>query len=340
MIIKLITVLMFAYALTIDPVEQEFNNFVTKHGKKYKDATEKAKRLTIFKNNYSIVQTMSLRKIKHQVGVTKYFDLTQDEFAAQLLGFKDESITTQSSTNVSTGTSTISTATAKKSLLQMALKKQTILPANFDWRDKGKLTPIKDQQTCGGCWSFSTAANIESQILIKYGVTLDIAEQNMLNCDTLNYGCNGGSMVNAFKTIIAQGGAVNEVAAPYQNTTGTCTTSSLTTRIGQIGSYAKLTSTDEDVIAKTLYQYGPLSIALNSNLLQFYVGGIFNDPTCSTTMNHAVNIVGYGVDSSGTKYWVVRNSWGISWGENGYFRIARGVGMCGLNKYVATSFAA
>jgi cathepsin F len=332
---KLLTVLMIAYAFAdVDPDQDHFENFITKHGKEYKNNAEKALRFARFKKNLGIMNAMKLRNIKHQVGITKHMDLSPQEFEDQLLGFVDENDTTQSVNNV--GLTKIS------SFLQLAIRGRSrsqayILPTRFDWRDSGAVSPIRDQQSCGGCWSFSTASNIESMYLIKYKTQYDLSEQNMLNCDPLNKGCAGGSMVNALKELISEGGATTEQAVPYLNTQTTCSTV-LMPRPGVVKSYLKLGTTDEDQIALALYQNGPLAVALYANLLQYYVGGIFDDPNCSTAMNHAVNLVGYGVDTDGvTVYWIVRNSWGLNWGENGYFRIARRKGMCGINKYVVYS---
>jgi len=218
-------------------------------------------------------------------------------------------------------------------------------PTSWDWRTKGVVNPIQNQGQCGSCWTFSTIAAIESALAIKSGKLQKLSEQEVVDCShgcvledgqqVCNQGCNGGWMWSALTDIISWGGEELETVYPYTAETGTCKKTKANT-IDPIANYTCLSGpnkANETNMASFLVANGPLSIAMDAGILQSYSSGII-DPTageCSTTsLDHAILIVGYGVE--GTKpFWIVRNSWGTSWGEEGYFRIIRGKGACGLN---------
>ncbi len=133
-------------------------------------------------------------------------------------------------------------------------------------------------------------------------------------------------------------GGVSNADYPYLGFQSTCRANGLFP-IAQVSGYTFAGTTDEGYIAQMLYMYGPLAVGMNANYLQYYRGGIIDLPAsvCNPYgLNHAVNIVGYGTEN-GVNFWIVRNSWGPTWGENGYFRIARGKGVCGINQYVITA---
>jgi len=221
----------------------------------------------------------------------------------------------------------------------------TDIPTSYDWRTKGVVNPIQNQQQCGSCWTFSTIAVIESAYAIKTGKLQKLSEQEIVDCShgcvledgqqVCNQGCNGGWMWSALTDIISWGGEELETVYPYTAETGTCKKTKANT-IDPISNYTCLSGpnkANETNMAAFLVANGPLSIAMDAGILQSYSSGII-DPTageCSTTsLDHAIVIVGYGVEGA-KPFWIVRNSWGESWGEQGYFRIIRGKGACGLN---------
>lgn len=215
------------------------------------------------------------------------------------------------------------------------LKINDRIPENFNFLKT--LGNVKNQGSCGSCYTFSTVANLESQYYIKYRKHLTFSEQNIIDCDYIDNGCNGGLMENTFTWIKNNGGIMLQNEYPYKGTKGVCLQNKRRYAVKVLG-YKKLNSENEDLIKTFLYQNGPLSIALNANTLQYYQGGIidYNSRVCPSQINHAVTLVGAGI-SNGKKYWLIRNSWGEDWGEKGYFRIARGKGTCGINKYITTS---
>merc|ERR1712187_770208 len=214
------------------------------------------------------------------------------------------------------------------------------LPDNFDWVEKGAVNPVKNQAQCGSCWAFATVANIEGAGFVDNKKLLSLSEQELVDCDkkTGDQGCQGGLPANAYNDMIQNKfGLEQETAYPYTAADGTCKASASLEK-AFIGGFVKI-STDEDQIAAALMQYGPLSIGINAGPMQFYAGGIAHPwkIVCNPQkLDHGVAIVGFGTES-GTKYWVIRNSWGPTWGEKGYYRIVRGTGACGLNTMVASA---
>lgn len=216
-------------------------------------------------------------------------------------------------------------------------KRRKKLPKNWDWRMKGAVNAVQNQGTCGGCWAFSAVANLEGQYFKKFGVLPKFSEQQLIDCDGSNSGCGGGIMHNAF-TYLKDAGVSESANYPYQEVQGYC---QYNANFGNnlVRGYSFAGTESEKKIRRMLYEVGPLAITINASYLQYYNGGIINIPYeyCPYAPNHGVNLVGYGKTETGQKYWIVRNTWGPYWGEGGYFRIARGVGLCGINKYVVTA---
>jgi len=209
------------------------------------------------------------------------------------------------------------------------------VPPSWDWRRKGAVTYVRNQGVCGACWAFTTVANVEGLVYNKYGVLKALSEQQLVDCNVYNSGCSGGTLPLAFNYVRKAGGLQLNAEYPYQGYKGYCRVNYGRT-IGALKGYVS-PGMNEDDIKNMLYTYGPLSAAMNSHPLYYYVGGVFNPSfyTCNPyAVNHGITIVGYGTTKSGLDYWVIKNSWGPNWGERGFFRLARGTGACGINRMV------
>ena len=303
---------------------QYFQKFIKKYQKKYNSVNEYLARYEVFKRN--VLVTLQEQPSSYSTGITKFSDLTQQEFAKIYLNLNYDAI-------------------AVANFNPFIVSPSNAAPDSWDWRDKGCVTPIKDQGSCGSCWAFATCANLEGLYCRNKGVMIDLSEQMLIDCDSYDSGCNGGLMEYAFEWI-KENGIMKEEDYPYTGYKGTCKADPSKYIDMKVTGYKKLgssTSTwspvDEDEVKEFLYETGPLSVALNANPLQTYTGGVLDPNNCPVSgINHAVTLVGYGYDSaSGKYYWIVKNSWGKSWGENGYFRIRRGNGTCGINCYITTA---
>jgi len=213
----------------------------------------------------------------------------------------------------------------------------TLIPPHYPilWigEKKGAVTPIKNQEQCGSCWSFSTTGSVEGCNFLATGKLVSLSEQNLMDCSTAqgNQGCDGGLMTQAMDYIISNGGIDTESSYPYTAEDGTCNYNKANSG-GDLKKYVNVNAGDEkDLQAKVAL--GPTSVAIDASQssFQFYSTGVYNEPACSTSqLDHGVLAVGWGVDS-GTDYWIVKNSWGTDWGQNGYIWMSRNLNnQCGI----------
>jgi len=218
------------------------------------------------------------------------------------------------------------------------LPKGNNAPDNWDWREKGVVSQVKSQGMCGSCWAFSAVGNIEARFTIKTNSSVLFSEQQLVDCDKVDQGCNGGLMEDAYK-YLENDGLMTSADYPYTGKNDKCSYNKDNVS-AKITGYHYAGTTDEAKIRQLLFEEGPFAIAINATPLQFYFWGIFNpwwEWICSPKqLNHGVLIVGYGI-SGKTPYWIVKNSWGAHWGEKGYFRIIANKGACGLNTYVISA---
>jgi C1A family cysteine protease len=218
---------------------------------------------------------------------------------------------------------------------------QNELPHSFDWREKNVVGPVLVQGGCGGCWAFSATANVQSQYAIKYNKLLNFSVNQLLDCDPLNQACNGGATQFAFDYIKNSGGLELEDNYPYKGYKDQCLFDP-TKAVAKVKNIYRERSRNEVIMKELLIKNGPISGALDASELQFYDGGVYKCDYKSNykfaDLDHAILIVGYGRDPVQGDYWIVKNSWGDYWGDNGYFKLARGNGACGINLYVISAF--
>ena len=304
---------------------QQFQRFIKKYSKKYESVNEYLARFEVFKRN--LMASLKESNESYQNGINKFSDLTHQEFAKIYLNLNYD-------------------AMAIANFEPTYVKNTNAAPASYDWRDYGRVSPVKDQGSCGSCWAFSTIGNLEGLYAGGRGVLKTFSEQMLVDCDTSDSGCNGGLMEYTFNWLKKNGGIMFDSDYPYKGVKSTCKSDSSKYADFTITGYKKLGSSystwscvDEDELKEFLYETGPLAVAMNADPLQTYSSGILDvtSARCPTSgINHAVLLVGYGSTST-MDYWIVKNSWGKSWGESGFFRIRRGNGTCGINCYITTA---
>lgn len=208
------------------------------------------------------------------------------------------------------------------------------LPDSIDWVAKGMVSKVKDQGSCGSCWTFSTTGSIESAIKIKEGRDVLFSEQQIIDCSVSygNNGCSGGLVEYAYN-YIKHNELETESQYPYKASNNKCTAKAQAGDI-ELSDFSEVARFDPQQLALAL-QRGPVSVGVDasSTAFKWYKNGIITR-NCGTSIDHAVLLVGYGTEN-GVDYWTIKNSWGADWGENGYFRILRDMnkkddGMCGV----------
>ncbi|KAG6931529.1 cathepsin O [Chelydra serpentina] len=219
-------------------------------------------------------------------------------------------------------------------------KKETPpLPTKFDWRDKNVVTQVRNQQTCGGCWAFSIVGGIESAYAIKMKILEELSVQQVIDCSYNNYGCHGGSTVSALSWLNqTQVKLVKDSEYTFKAQTGLCHYFQPSDVGVSIMGYAAYDfSGQEDEMMKKLVNCGPLAVTVDAVSWQDYLGGIIQYHCSSGKANHAVLITGF--DRTGSiPYWIVRNSWGHTWGIDGYVHIKIGSNVCGIADSVSSVF--
>jgi len=305
-----------------------FHAFMSTHSKKYNTRTEYKKRYGIFRENMKKVQFLQETELGTGIyGATHLADLTSEEYKNQFLGLnllKDDPDIHWPPADIP----------------------NVDLPNEFDWRTEGAVTPVKNQGMCGSCWAFSVTGNVEGQYAIRNKNLVSLSEQELVDCDTRDSGCNGGLPENAYKTLLEIGGLESEEDYGYDGEDEKCKFNR--TRVVARVSGGVEISKNETKMAQWLFKNGPISVGLNANAMQFYMGGVSHPWKflCSSEgIDHGVLIVGFGIHEyplfhKKMPFWIIKNSWGSGWGEQGYYRLYRGDGTCGINMMTSSAVLA
>jgi len=306
-------------------VAEEWETWKVHHGKNYSDNMEEKFRLKIFmENKAKIARHNSLAhsgEKSYYLKMNHFGDLLHHEFIGAMNGYDY----------------------AAKKLLRSQHDNDRVtwiapenveLPAAVDWRDKGAVTPVKNQGQCGSCWAFSTTGSLEGQHYRKTGELLSLSEQNLVDCSHQfgNNGCNGGLMDNAFRYIKANGGVDTESSYPYEGHEDTCHFKRRDVGETDKG-FVDIPAGSERALKKAVATVGPVSVAIDASheSFQFYSHGVYDEPECDPEgLDHGVLVVGYGT-YEGDDFWLVKNSWSEHWGLDGYIRMARNKdNQCGI----------
>eukprot|EP00358_Blepharisma_japonicum_P002233 CAMPEP_0202945364 /NCGR_PEP_ID=MMETSP1395-20130829/6374_1 /ASSEMBLY_ACC=CAM_ASM_000871 /TAXON_ID=5961 /ORGANISM="Blepharisma japonicum, Strain Stock R1072" /LENGTH=353 /DNA_ID=CAMNT_0049645301 /DNA_START=30 /DNA_END=1091 /DNA_ORIENTATION=+ len=291
--------------------EQEFFGFIAKFNKVYKDMDEFQARFRIFRDNAAYARVHNTLGRSYLLGITQFADLSHDEFSALYTPNKY--------------TPSEETADFVPDL--------SAVPTQVDWRTKGAVTAVKNQGQCGSCWSFATTGAVEGTWFLAGHTLVSLSEQELMDCSSKygNQGCDGGLATNAFKYVVASG-LTTEANYPYVTKVTACNASKVSQVAAKISSYSIVAANEPNALMAAVVNK-PIAVGVQGNEAswQLYKGGIVTSD-CGTDLDHAVLVVGYN-NANSPPYWIVKNSWGASWGEEGYIRIgiSPGKGICGIN---------
>ncbi|CAF0712111.1 unnamed protein product [Brachionus calyciflorus] len=320
-LIFLFSFISLSLALTAQQLSTRWTGFKLSHKRRYPSRLDEALRFQIFKTNLEMIEQHNAKadagEVSYRLAMNQFGDMTPHEFSIVHNGFD----------------SGLAWPNQKAELFSANASQKS--PASVDWR--GLTTPIKNQGSCGACWAFSATGAIEAHHAKKTGSIVSLSEQQLVDCSTPfgNNGCRGGYMNNAFRYIIQNNGINSDKIYPYSGNGGRCRFRSNDRSKIQMTSFVKIPRGDEAAMEQALSTVGPISIAIDASLqtFQFYSSGIYSDAACKNKfedLNHAVLLVGYGSEGN-DQYWILRNSWGTQWGNQGYMKIAKGKdNMCGI----------
>jgi len=281
----------------------EFENWARTYGRTYSHS-EQIYRFEIWKENKEYIENNNADpESSFKLAMNQFGDMTKEEFAKAVSGLR-------SYNNISSH-GIIFDGNPKKAV---------------DWRKKNAVTPVKNQGMCGSCWSFSATGAIEGAWALKKGKLVSLSEQNLVDCSNSegNEGCGGGLMDYAFQYVLINKGLDTEASYPYRGQGGQCNFT--TAQVGAtISSFVDVLPRQNETALQIAMGSTPISVGIDAShsSFQFYHSGVYFEPACSTTaLDHGVLAVGYGT-INGSDYWIVKNSWGASWGDNGYILMAR-----------------
>ncbi|OAY27043.1 thiol protease aleurain-like [Manihot esculenta] len=290
-----------------------FARFAHRHGKRYETEEEMKLRFAIFSENLDLIRSTNKKGLPYTLAVNVFSDWTWQEFQKHRLGAAQNCSATTKGNHKLT---------------------DAVLPETKDWRKEGIVSPVKNQGSCGSCWTFSTTGALEAAYHQAFGNGISLSEQQLVDCAGAfnNFGCHGGLPSQAFEYIKYNGGLESEEAYPYTGKDGICKFSSENVGV-QVLDSVNITLGAEDELKHAVAFVRPVSVAFQVvSGFRFYKSGVYTSDVCGRTsqdVNHAVLAVGYGVEDD-IPHWIIKNSWGENWGDNGYFKMELGKNMCGV----------
>ncbi|XP_054662344.1 cathepsin K isoform X2 [Grus americana] len=299
-------------------LDAQWNLWKKTYGKQYNGEVDEVARRLIWEKNLKYINSHNL---EHALGIHTFElamnhlgDMTSEEVARTMTGLK------------------VPHGRPRRNETLYVPDWTERVPAAVDWRKKGYVTPVKNQGQCGSCWAFSSVGALEGQLKRKTGKLLSLSPQNLVDCVTNNDGCGGGYMTNAFEYVRQNRGIDSEDAYPYVGQDESCMYNPRG-KAAKCRGYREIPEGNEKALKRAVARIGPVSVGIDASLpsFQFYSRGVYYDESCNAeNINHAMLAVGYGTQK-GTKYWIIKNSWGEEWGNKGYVLLARNMNnACGI----------
>ena len=316
-------------------VDAAYELWKAKFGRLYGSPNENVYRKDIFANNFVLVENTNSENSKYKLELNQMADMTDDEVKARYfgLGTIEEEIHSVSYRRMLQEGNNWAT--------DSDFEHTNYIPFSKDWTENESLIPPTHQRGCGACYAFAAVATLEHLHFKKTGQLLKLSEQELIDCSKGrgNSGCRGGWTHQAYDYVLQFNGLQRSITYPYMGSEQMfCRqTESLNVK-DLISGYKRIPENNKEMIKKALHK-SVVAAAVDASFLKFYASGVYDNKSCGTIINHAIVIVGYGMEADGTKFWKVRNSWGSMWGYNGYFKILRDDspsvdGLCGLTKYL------
>ncbi|CAM9436384.1 unnamed protein product [Heterosigma akashiwo] len=337
-----------------------FREFQLKYLKSYaEDEDESARRFQNFMGNLERIDALNKEPSSANYGITLFADYSEEElkmikgykmeeeiaaFGASFLGATNQqdaaAVETDTYTDDLLGFQDYSDdlCGAETRYPEFCSMTTNTLPESFDWRDYGAVSSMRNQYICGDCWAFAVTDTIASQWYLAGNALESVSAQEMTSCNQYCWGCDGGWFVGAF-TKAMQKTWLSDDTYPFMSMNGVtqaCRTDIIESKETpvHIEGWTKVDATDETDMKLALIKNGPMAVAIDATSMEYYTGGIDAGTNCSPrSLDHAVLVVGWGVED-GTEYWIVKNSWGTVWGEDGYWRVKLGKNSCGITEYV------
>jgi C1A family cysteine protease len=323
---KSVIVLCLLLALASANLNQ-WRDFKTKYNKSYSDPDQEIYRYSVFNKNLEKAAERQARELPGgaKFGMTKFSDLTEDEFRTQYLLPKDFSATYNPRPSCTIGVD-----------CEAPVTNVTTNPTTWDWFTQGVCTPVYNQGQCGSCWAFSATETIESYNKIDGGKLTQLSMEQIVDCDTTCYGCGGGWPYLAYEYVQSQGGIDTYSSYPYTaegGNSGTCQYSAANVA-ARVSAYQ--TVSGETGLYATLSKTGPVSVCVDASSWSSYQSGVLTQ--CTNNVDHCVQATGYAQYGQAfpNAYWIVRNSWGTDWGVSGFIYVAIGQDLCSIGDYATT----